>query len=105
MYSLKTPSFSEWRIQTKSGVMSIDIHPTKPYLVAAGFYDGTVNVFDCRTRSKKEPKFSREQINDRHRDPVWQVQWQPDDLNDDQNFSSVSTDGRFLLLQKCIVNF
>ncbi len=73
LYSLKTPSFFEWKILTSSGCISLDFHPTKPYLIAAGFYDGTVNVFDCRTRSKKEPKFSREQINDRHRDPVWQV--------------------------------
>jgi dynein intermediate chain 1 len=73
LYSLKTPSFFEWKILTNSGCISLDFHPTKPYLIAAGFYDGTVNVFDCRTRSKKEPKFGRDQINDRHRDPVWQV--------------------------------
>jgi len=45
-YTLKNPSFPEYTFPTESGVMCLDIHPEHPYLVAAGFYDGSVGVFN-----------------------------------------------------------
>ena len=32
--------------------------------------------------------------NGKHTDPVWQVRWQKDDLDNNLNFYSVSSDGR-----------
>jgi hypothetical protein len=54
--------------------MSIDFHPEISYLLAAGFYDGTVNVYDLRLKSKKEPKYACSQKSGQHKDPVWQVE-------------------------------
>ena len=45
-YTMENPSFPEYTFPTDSGVMCLDIHPEHPYLVAAGFYDGSVGVFN-----------------------------------------------------------
>eukprot|EP00731_Ephydatia_muelleri_P004073 Em0002g249a len=38
-----------WRVD--SGVMSLDIHPEHPYLIAVGLYDGTVAVYTLKDKS------------------------------------------------------
>lgn len=45
-YTLKNPSYPEYIFSTESGVMCVDIHPEHPYLISAGFYDGSVGVFN-----------------------------------------------------------
>ncbi|XP_074651802.1 dynein intermediate chain 2, ciliary-like [Tubulanus polymorphus] len=92
-YSLKNPSFPEWIYSTDSGVMSLDIHPEHPYLVAAGFYDGSVGVFNI-IENKAMPIQMSTAKNGKHTDPVWQVRWQKDDIDNNMNFYSVSSDGR-----------
>ena len=78
---------------TESGVMSLDIHPEYPNLIAVGFYDGTVGVFNTADSSSL-PKYTSSAKNGKHTDPVWQVKWQKDDLDGNMNFFSVSSDGR-----------
>ena len=34
------------------------------------------------------------EISGKHTDPVWQVRWQKDDLDNNLNFFSISSDGR-----------
>ena len=55
--------------------MSIDFHPDYPYLLAAGFSDGTVSVYNLRRRFKRDDGFVLRPLNatDKHFDPVWQV--------------------------------
>lgn len=93
LYSLKNPSYPEMVYNTDSGVMSLDIHPEYPNLIAVGFYDGTVGVFDT-AESSGVPKYTSSAKNGKHTDPVWQVKWQKDDLDGNMNFFSVSSDGR-----------
>jgi len=93
LYSLKNPSFPEMVYNTESGVMSLDIHPEYPNLIAVGFYDGTVGVFNTADSSSL-PKYTSSAKNGKHTDPVWQVKWQKDDLDGNMNFFSVSSDGR-----------
>ena len=78
---------------TQSGVMSLDIHPDYPHLIAAGFYDGCVAVYNCGD-SSPNAKYMSTAKNGKHTDPVWQVKWQKDDLDGNMNFFSVSSDGR-----------
>ncbi|XP_061172173.1 dynein intermediate chain 2, ciliary-like isoform X1 [Saccostrea echinata] len=92
-YSLKNPSFAEYIYETDSGVMCLDVHPEHPYMVAVGFYDGSVGVFNVQ---KKEPVHRCTAKNGKHTDPVWQVRWQKDDLENNHNFYSVSSDGRIV---------
>ena len=51
IYSLKNPSYPEFIYSTESGVMCLDIHPKHPHLLAVGFYDGSVGVFNVTDRS------------------------------------------------------
>ncbi|CAK8676508.1 dynein intermediate chain 2, ciliary-like [Clavelina lepadiformis] len=92
-YSLKNPSYPEFIYSTDSGVMCIDIHPTYPYLICVGFYDGSVGVFNVKDK-RAGPVYKSTAKSGKHTDPVWQVKWQKDDLDNNLNFFSVSSDGR-----------
>nr|KAG5709919.1 hypothetical protein BaRGS_029961 [Batillaria attramentaria] len=94
-YTLKNPSFPESSYETDSGVMCLDIHPDHPYQVAAGFYDGSVAVFNT-VEKKDGPVHRCTAKNGKHTDPVWQVRWQKDDTDNNMNFFSVSSDGRIV---------
>lgn len=94
-YTLKNPSFPENAYETDSGVMCLDIHPDHPYQVAAGFYDGSVAVFNT-VEKKDGPVHRCTAKNGKHTDPVWHVRWQKDDADNNMNFFSVSSDGRIV---------
>ena len=79
VYSLKNPSFPEFTYATESGVMSLDFHPEHPYLVAVGFYDGGVAVYNLREKTTG-PVYSSCSKSGKHADTVWQVYWQENDL-------------------------
>lgn len=91
--SMKNPSFPEYVYETDSGVMCLDLHPEHPYLIAVGFYDGSVGIYHV---NKREPVHRCTAQNGKHTDPVWQVRWQADDLENNHNFYSVSSDGRIV---------
>eukprot|EP00051_Salpingoeca_urceolata_P013284 m.166338 g.166338 ORF g.166338 m.166338 type:complete len:740 (-) comp17751_c0_seq9:195-2414(-) len=107
VFSLKNPSHPEYHISTTSGVMCIDFHPEHSSFVAVGCYDGSVLVYDLAARSLAEPLYRSTARNGKHTDPVWQVAWQPDDLNQNHTFCSVASDGRvtqWTLVKKELVN-
>jgi dynein intermediate chain 1 len=72
-YSLKNPSFPEYIFPTESGVMCLDSHPDYPHLLAAGFYDGSVAIFNTMEMGKNQPIYQSTAKNGKHTDPVWQV--------------------------------
>ena len=76
-YSLKNPSFPENVYEMDSGVMCLDIHPEHPYMVAVGFYDGSVGVINFE--KKDGPMHRCTAKNGKHTDPVWQVMELRDD--------------------------
>jgi dynein intermediate chain 1 len=91
-FTLKNPSFPEMIFNVESGVMCIDFHPKHPNMLAVGLYDGSVMVYNVQNQS--DSPIYRSAKHGRHTDPVWQVQWQKDDLDDNLNFCSISSDGR-----------
>ncbi|XP_044140262.1 dynein axonemal intermediate chain 1-like [Bufo gargarizans] len=93
LWTLKNPSYPEYIFSTESGIMCLDIHKDHPYLVAVGFYDGNVAIFNLKSDSP-QPKYMSSAKSGKHTDPVWQVKWQKDDLDKNLNFFSVSSDGR-----------
>ncbi|XP_078524128.1 dynein axonemal intermediate chain 1-like [Lissotriton helveticus] len=93
LYSLKNPSYPEFIFNTESGVMCLDIHKDHPYLLAVGFYDGNVALYNLKKPSML-PNYKSSAKTGKHTDPVWQVRWQKDDLDNNLNFFSVSSDGR-----------
>ena len=94
-FSLKNPSFPEYVFTTGAGVMCLDFHPQHPALLACGFFDGTVAVFDVRSKQNAPVYVSRDPKT-RHSEPVWSVKFQPEDAaaGTPLNFVSVSSDGR-----------
>ncbi|TPX44808.1 hypothetical protein SeMB42_g03483 [Synchytrium endobioticum] len=91
-FSLKNPSHPEYLCVTEAGVMSVDFHPQYPSLFAVGLYDGSVAVYDLK--KKTDAPIFKSTSKSKHADPVWQVSWQKDDLDDNSNFFSISSDGR-----------
>lgn len=95
-YTLKNPSHPEYVLPTESGVMCLDIHPDHPYLVAVGFYDGTVAVYNVAEK-RLAASYASTAKTGKHTDPVWQVRWQREDLDNNLNFFSISSDGRVVV--------
>ncbi|XP_051960947.1 dynein, axonemal, intermediate chain 1, paralog 2 isoform X2 [Xyrauchen texanus] len=93
LYSLKNPTYPEFTFTTTSGIMCVDIHEHLSYLVAVGCYDGCVAVYNLKEEGQ-EPVYKSTAITGMHTNPVWQVKWQKDDLDNNHNFFSVSSDGR-----------
>jgi dynein intermediate chain 1 len=94
LFSLKNPSFHETLIETPSGCMCLDFHSDYPWLLAAGFCNGSVCVYNLRHRFKRDENFMLKPVSGKHSDPVWQVKWQKDDVDCNLNFCSISSDGR-----------
>uniref|UniRef100_UPI0037E7B241 dynein, axonemal, intermediate chain 1, paralog 2 n=1 Tax=Semicossyphus pulcher TaxID=241346 RepID=UPI0037E7B241 len=92
-YSLKNSAFPEYIFPTNSSVLCLDIHEQHSYLVAVGFYDGCVAVYNLKEEGQ-EPVYKSTAKTGKHTDPVWQVRWQKDDMDNNHNFYSVSSDGR-----------
>uniref|UniRef100_A0AAR2L0P1 Dynein axonemal intermediate chain 1 n=1 Tax=Pygocentrus nattereri TaxID=42514 RepID=A0AAR2L0P1_PYGNA len=92
-YSLKNSTYPEFIFPTLSGVMCLDIHKQLSYLMAVGFYDGCVAVYNLKDDGP-QPVYKSTAKTGKHTDPVWQVKWQEDDIDNNHNFFSVSSDGR-----------
>lgn len=71
-YSLKNPSFPEYIYRTTSGILCLDINEQFSYLVAVGFYDGCVAVYNLRKQGA-EPMYKSSVKTGKHTGPVWQV--------------------------------
>ncbi|EDW79816.1 uncharacterized protein Dwil_GK17990 [Drosophila willistoni] len=93
LFTVKNPSFPDYIIQTDCGVMCCDIHPTYPFLVVIGLYDGNVAVYNLRGDCK-QPLYVSRGVNCKHGECVWQLKWGPDMTDGEINFYSVSSDGR-----------
>ena len=72
LYTIKNPSYPEYTYTTESGVMCLDIHQNHPYLLCAGFYDGSVGVYNLTENTPHALYFSTAKTG-KHTDPVWQV--------------------------------
>lgn len=72
VYTLKNSWFPEHIYPTTSGVMCLDIHKQRSYLVAVGFHNGSVAVYNLK-REGTEPVHQSTAKTGQHTDPVWQV--------------------------------
>eukprot|EP00753_Platysulcus_tardus_P007346 PLAT15148.1.p1 GENE.PLAT15148.1~~PLAT15148.1.p1 ORF type:complete len:939 (-),score=504.02 PLAT15148.1:184-3000(-) len=92
-WSLKNPEFPEKVVRVASGVMSIAFSTAHPNLLAAGYYDGTVAVYDLR-REDSQPSVESKHTAGKHTEPVWQVKWVDKGSERGETLVSISTDGR-----------
>uniref|UniRef100_T1JEU0 Uncharacterized protein n=1 Tax=Strigamia maritima TaxID=126957 RepID=T1JEU0_STRMM len=95
IHTLKNPAYPEFMASVDSGLLCVDINPQQPYLIAVGYYDGNVAVFDVKS-GNKSPKFQCDPKEGKHQNPVWKVRvrWQENNLDGNLNFVSISSDGR-----------
>lgn len=92
-FSLKNTSHPVYTFTLESGATCLNFHPEHCSLLAVGCYDGVVTVFDVR-HSSNRALYESSIKTGKHTDPVWQVQWQLEDLTKDLNFYSISSDGQ-----------
>ena len=92
-WSLKNPENPELVIECSSGVTSIDFSKASGNLLAVGLYNGTVAIYDVRSKSKS-PVLESTYQSGKHSDPVWKLQWVDMGADKGESLVSISTDGR-----------
>ncbi|PKU40018.1 dynein intermediate chain axonemal [Limosa lapponica baueri] len=71
LYTMKNPSFPEYVFSSESGIMCLDFHNDRPYLVAVGFYDGNVAIYNLK-KATSQPSYKSSAKSGKHTEPVWQ---------------------------------
>ncbi|XP_042888961.1 dynein intermediate chain 2, ciliary-like [Penaeus japonicus] len=92
MYTLKNPSTPERVLRAPCGVTCVHFHPKHGSVVAAGWADGTVVVYDARAATPL--MISSSTLSGKHLLPVSQVRWVYTEPGEDLCLYSVSLDGR-----------
>ncbi|VVC25456.1 WD40/YVTN repeat-like-containing domain,WD40 repeat,WD40-repeat-containing domain [Cinara cedri] len=101
LWSLKNPSYPEYINQTHCGAMCLDFHRDRGFLLAVGFHDGHLAVYNVSLPSK-EAQYMTDSVNTKHMACVRQVVWAKDLPDGELNFYSISEDGtvcNWLLMQ------
>lgn len=96
-WTLKNPKYPEKVIKTPSRVMSCKFSNSNPNLIATGWYNGVVAIYDIRLNGNK-PIADTSTHEKKHLDIVWEVQWVPrgssGQTDKGENLVSISSDGR-----------
>ncbi|ROT69578.1 putative dynein intermediate chain 2, ciliary [Penaeus vannamei] len=93
LFTLKNPGIPERVLQPPCGVTSVQFHPSRASVLAAGRVDGAVMVVDVR--SPRAPRvITSTVVAGSHLQPVCQVRWVATDPGESLCFYSVSEDGR-----------
>ncbi|KAJ3091377.1 WD repeat-containing protein 78 [Quaeritorhiza haematococci] len=98
-WSIKNPEWPERIYKNTSPVTAIDFSRANPNLLACGFMDGRIAIYDVRSKSKK-PVLDNSGLAGKHRDAVWELQWvehehdHGDEHTRGEVLVSISTDGR-----------
>ncbi|XP_024536381.1 WD repeat-containing protein 78 isoform X1 [Selaginella moellendorffii] len=93
-WSLKNPRYPHATIPTHSDVTALDFSTNSPNLLAVGFYDGNVAVYDAKNYKEREPLMQTGASTGKHNDPVWKLQWIDATSDHGETLISISTDGR-----------
>jgi WD40 repeat protein len=68
-WSLKNPEYPDWFFKSECGVTALAFSYHQPSLLAVGFYDGMVAIYDVRTPTDK-PMLESGHTSGKHSDPV-----------------------------------
>ena len=90
LYSLKNPSYPTHTFLTECGVTTVDFNRKFSYYLAAGFYDGSVAVYNLSLNRHKPELQSESGV---HTMYVSQIQWEKNPKDDPLSYYSVSPDG------------
>nr|KAG5695976.1 hypothetical protein BaRGS_023355 [Batillaria attramentaria] len=96
-WSLKNPEYPERVYTSKQGVTSLDFSVANANLLAVGYYDGGVGIYNVRS-TEDEPILDSQDSQGKHLCPVWQIQWIEKERGTGEERTevliSISTDGR-----------
>ncbi|KAJ3093444.1 WD repeat-containing protein 78 [Physocladia obscura] len=98
-WSLKNPEWPERIYKAAYPVTAIDFSKHTPNLLAAGFSDGRIAIYDVRQKTNA-PILDNSNIPGKHHDPVWELKWverergMSDEHSKSEFLVSISTDGR-----------
>ncbi|NWW43065.1 WDR78 protein, partial [Pedionomus torquatus] len=97
-WSLKNPTWPERIFQCKHSVTALDFSLASPNLLAVGMYNGSVAIYDVRSRNDAALLDSSESTN-KHTGPVWQLRWVEQDRGPTgagkaERLICISADGR-----------
>lgn len=96
-WSIRNPGFPEKVLHTPHAVTALDFSRRNTTLLAVGFYNGDIAVYDVRREADWEkPMESSIGMPDSHSDPVWQVKWLAKGHDRTESLISISTDGNVL---------
>jgi hypothetical protein len=109
-WSLRNPDYPEKVLHTPYAITSLDFSKRNPTLLAVGFYNGDIAVYDVRREEDWEkPMESSTGMSGSHSDPVWsvdsdfcsltflrQVKWLAKGQDRVETLISISTDGNVL---------
>ncbi|KAL3678259.1 hypothetical protein R1sor_021215 [Riccia sorocarpa] len=93
-WSIKNPGYPLTTIACKSDVTAVDFSTSTPTLLAVGFYNGILAIYDTRNPKDASPIVQSGMNSGRHGDPVWKVQWIDSNSEHGESLVSISTDGR-----------
>ncbi|XP_038191386.1 dynein intermediate chain 4, axonemal isoform X2 [Arvicola amphibius] len=97
-WSIKNPMWPERIYQSSYGVTSVDFSISSPNLLAVGYHNGTIAIYNVQN-SNNTPVLDSSESSQKHLGPVWQLQWIEQDrgtTGDDKReiLVSISADGR-----------
>uniref|UniRef100_A0A2K6KWU5 Dynein axonemal intermediate chain 4 n=1 Tax=Rhinopithecus bieti TaxID=61621 RepID=A0A2K6KWU5_RHIBE len=97
-WSIKNPMWPERIYQSPYGVTAVDFSIGAPNLLAVGYHNGTIAIYNVRSNSNV-PVLDSSESPQKHLGPVWQLQWIEQDrgtTGDDKReiLVSISADGR-----------
>ncbi|KAM5256416.1 LOW QUALITY PROTEIN: dynein axonemal intermediate chain 4 [Ctenodactylus gundi] len=97
-WSIKNPMWPERIYQSPYGVTAVDFSVGAPNLLAVGYHNGTIAIYNVQSNSAASVLDSSESLR-KHLGPVWQLQWIEQDrgtTGDDKRefLVSISADGR-----------
>uniref|UniRef100_A0A8C9XDZ3 Dynein axonemal intermediate chain 4 n=1 Tax=Sander lucioperca TaxID=283035 RepID=A0A8C9XDZ3_SANLU len=98
-WSLKNPTWPERVIRCDSAVTSLDFSSNNPSQLAVGMQDGSIAIYNVKSRDNKACFISSSGCPNRHLDPVWQLRWTQQELSltgeeKVESLFSVAADGR-----------
>ncbi|KAM5323114.1 dynein axonemal intermediate chain 4 isoform 2-T2 [Glossophaga mutica] len=97
-WSIKNPMWPERIYQSPYGVTAVDFSIGAPNLLAVGYHNGTIAIYNVQSNSNI-PVLDSSESPQKHLGPVWQLQWIEQDrgtTGDDKReiLVSISADGR-----------
>uniref|UniRef100_A0A8C9BD64 Dynein axonemal intermediate chain 4 n=1 Tax=Phocoena sinus TaxID=42100 RepID=A0A8C9BD64_PHOSS len=97
-WSIKNPMWPERTYQSPYGVTAVDFSIGAPNLLAVGYHNGTIAIYNVQSNSNI-PVLDSSESPQKHLGPVWQLQWIEQDrgtAGDDKReiLVSISADGR-----------